>query len=100
MAQHKPTTPVDVTRKTPWKTEWRVCRSTEYADDREAKWTTCCLEHGNFVPTDAMRDAFNIGTAAPVAAWGAPGSPLRDGKEPEPAPAKPARTRRTTPTKK
>ncbi|KYH43244.1 hypothetical protein [Branchiibius sp. NY16-3462-2] len=93
---------VDLTRKTPWGTEYRVARTATAGVACDQRWVTICLEHNTQHGSDTLRTACTAGTRAAVAEWCNACAVLRDGPpEPvEPAPATNPARKRTTPVRK
>jgi hypothetical protein len=58
--------PVDLTRKTPWRTEYRVCR-VETAGIEGEGWVTLCLAHSQHVISPTLGKACTAGTKGAVA---------------------------------
>lgn len=98
---------VDLTRKTPWRTLYRIVRA-EVAGIKPTEggtWATICLEHKTHVLKASLREACLAGTKGSVAVWCAKCKPLAAAPKPEKATiaaavevaeAKPAPARRTT----
>ncbi|GAB3586376.1 hypothetical protein [Calidifontibacter terrae] len=97
---------VDLTRKTPWGTEYRVARTVTAGVECDQRWVTICLEHNTQHGSDTLRTACTAGTRGAVADWcdscatlrNSPPEPAAE-REPAPAPKTPSRrTRKTTTT--
>lgn len=80
---------VDLTRKTPWGTQYRVARTATAGATCDQHWVTICLEHQTQHGSDTLRTACTAGTRGAVAEWCDACAVLRDGP-PDPEPAKPA----------
>lgn len=92
--QSSPRNEVDLTRSTPWGTEYRIARTATADVECDQRWVTVCLAHDTFHPSPTLRTACAAGTRGSVADWCDPCAKLRNAPpepapEPEPAPAKP-----------
>lgn len=59
---------VDLTRKTPWGTQYRIVRAL-IVGLGESGWVTICLEHDQHVASGSLRLACEQGTNGSVAKW-------------------------------
>lgn len=90
---------VDITRKTPYGTEYRVVRAATVKIEADLPWLTICLAHDEHVASKSLKDACLLGTKGRTAEWCAECSKLRDGKD-KPAPKeaeKPAKASKPAP---
>lgn len=84
---------VDLLRKTPWGTEFRIARTESFGLEvkGDGKWTTACLAHSTSITSSTLRKACLAGTRGSVAEWCADCAKLKDAPKPAaPAKAKPA----------
>ena len=69
---------VDLTRKTPWRTMYRIVRAKTVGLDvaAETPWVTVCMEHSTHVASASLRTACLAGTNGSVTEWCAKCRPL------------------------
>lgn len=99
---------VDLTRKTPWRTMYRIVRAKTAGLDvaAETPWVTVCMEHSTHIASPSLRTACLAGTKGSVAEWCAKCRPLAAKAEKAADKAKPAaeeptpKKATTTPAKK
>lgn len=82
---------VDLTRKTPYGTKYRVVRTASVKIGADLPWLTICLDHDEHVASKSLRDACLLGTKGRTAEWCSECGKLRDGKD-KPAAIEPVKT--------
>lgn len=72
---------VDITRKTPYGTEYRVVRAATVKVQTDLPWLTICLAHDEHVSSKSLRDACLLGTKGATAGWCVGCDKIRNGKD-------------------